>query len=164
MRIADWIARLKSETNLEVKGVADYATAQAEHRRDTCYVMYSADDAAPNEIATGPVRQQHTLGVDVVLALTNRRSARGREGIDEIEDARNQVLDALVDWEPPGTDGPITYRRGRLAAFVKGTIWWEDAFEVDEIRASSSKSDDEVRAELQGQIDYLQAQIDGLDA
>lgn len=136
MRISEWIERLKAETDLDVKGVADYATAQAEHRRDACYVMYSSDDATPNEADTvGGVRQLHTVGVDVVLAITNRRSARGSEGVDEIEAAREQVLDALVGWEPPSGDSSITYRRGRLAAFVKGTIWWEDSFEVEEYRA-----------------------------
>ena len=139
MRLAEWRARLRAETSLDVKRVADFAAARGEHRRDTIYVMYSSDDAQRNESdVIGSVRQLHTLGVDVVYAITNRRSDDGDEAVEEIERVRDQVLDALVGWEPPSGDSAVTYRRGRLLRFDKGTIWWQDAFEVEEFRVSVS--------------------------
>ena len=138
MRLAEWRERLKSETDLEVKRVADLASARGEHRRDTAYVMYSSDDASPNESGvTGAVRQLHTVGVDVVYAVTNRRSASGDEAVEEIERVREQVLAALVGWEPPSGDSEIVYRRGRVLSFTTGTLWWQDSFEVAEFRVSA---------------------------
>ena len=137
MRLSEWRDRLTSETTLEVKRVADLASARGEHRRDTVYVMYSADDAPPNEAETiGAVRQLHTVGVDVIYAITNRRSSDGDEAVEEIELAREQVQGALADWEPPSGDSAVSYRRGRVLKFTTGTLWWQDSFEVAEFRAS----------------------------
>lgn len=138
MRLAEWRDRLTAETTgLDVKRAADFVSAQGDHRRDTIYVMYSSDDARPNEAdVVGAVRQLHTVGVDVVYAVTNLRSAIGDDAVEEIEQVREQVLGALVGWEPPSGDSAIVYRRGRVLAFENRTLWWQDSFEVLEYQTS----------------------------
>ncbi len=138
MRIGEWMRRLESELDdIEVYTAADLASAQSEHRRDAVYVMYSSDDARPSDVA-GQVRQQHTVGVDVVSAIRNFRGSRGSEAVDEIERVRDQVLDALVGWTPPSAEGEaIEYRRGRLLGFQDKAIWWQDSFGIFEYRTST---------------------------
>lgn len=139
MRLAQWRQRLESETDgLDVKRVADLPAARDTHYRDTVYVMYSSDDARPDESdVIGAVRQLHTVGVDVIYAITNRRSEDGDEAVEEIEAVREQVLGALVGWQPPDGDSAIVYRRGRVLSFDRGTLWWQDSFEVREFRVST---------------------------
>lgn len=137
MRLSDWRERLEAETDLEVLGAANLVRAQEEHRRDTVYVMYSSDDARPSDV-TGQVRQEHSVGVDVVSAVTNYRDGRGSDAVDEVERVREQVLAALIGWAPPSAGGDeIQYRRGRLLGFSKRTVWWQDSFAVFEYRASA---------------------------
>lgn len=134
MRLAEWRDRLKAETaGLDVKRAADLAAAEDEHRRDTVYVMYSDDAAGRDEAdVVGTVRQLHTVGVDVVYAIGNHRSRDGDEAVEKIEAAREQILPALVGWEPPSADSAIVYRRGRVIRFTRSTLWWQDSFEVQE--------------------------------
>ena len=133
----DFETLVETLAELDRKRVADLASARNEHYRDTVYVMYSSDDALPNDAETlGAVRQLHTVGVDVIYAITNRREADGDQAVEEIETVREAVLGALVGWEPPSGDSAITYRRGRVLAFDDATLWWQDSFEVEEYRAS----------------------------
>ena len=137
MRLAEWRQRLESELeDIDVFAAANLATVEGEHLRDAVYVMYSTDDARPNDV-TGQVRQQHTVGVDVVSAICNFRDLRGSDAVDDVERVRDQVLGALVGWTPPSADGEtIEYRRGRLLGFRNKTIWWQDSFGIFEYRTS----------------------------
>ena len=84
-------------------------------------------DAPGSDVA--PVRQTTTVGVTVLLAVTNRRPA-GSEGVDELEKAREAVREALLGWQPPSADGAVAYRSGSLLAFEDDTLWWADEYEV----------------------------------
>ena len=139
MRIQEWIARLRAETDYEIRGVADFLTAAEEHRRDTVYLMYASDRAQPSDVI-GPVRQSCNTVVDAALAVTNKRSRRGQEAVDEVELVRDRVRAALVGWEPPTSAGPIQYQRGRLVRFdrERGVIWWVDSFELPDFMVAAS--------------------------
>ena len=142
MRLKEWMDRLEAEVDgvkpdFDVYRAADLATVRREHRRDAVYVMYSSDDARPSDV-TGAVRQQHTLGVDVVSAIRNFRDSRGGDAVDEVERMREFVLGRLVGWTPPSAEGEaIEYVRGRLLGFNNKTIWWQDSFGIFEYRAST---------------------------
>ncbi len=131
MRITDWIERLRSNTDLAVQGAADLAAAQAEHRRDTAYVLL-ADEQAASFTSINAIRQEVTVGVGVVLAVRNQRDRLGAAATSELETARDQVRAALLGWTPPGAATPTEYRRGRLLSFVSATIWWQDEYQVTE--------------------------------
>lgn len=128
------------DRKFDVFRAANLATIRDEHRRDAVYVMYSSDYARPNDV-TGAVRQQHTVGVDVVSAIRNFRDERGGEAVDEVERMREIVLGLLVGWTPPSADGEeIQYVRGRLLGFWNKTIWWQDSFGIFEYRTSAPGS------------------------
>ena len=89
MRLAHWVERLNAETTVfqDIKDVAALAAAEDEQRRDTAFVLY-VDEHADDNTLTGTVRQRCTVRVAIVLAISNRRDARGAAALDEIETAR----------------------------------------------------------------------------
>ena len=132
MRISEWIERLKTDTDIEVHGAAELAAAEAERRRNGAFVIYLDDRAGGNALANG-VRQLRTVGIGVVLAITNLRGKRGDAGIEEIEPVRERVINALVGWQPRTAASQVIFRGGQLMTFSRGTLWWQDEFEVTEI-------------------------------
>lgn len=125
------------DRKFDVFRAANLATIRGEHRRDAVYVVYSSDDARPNDV-TGAVRQQHTVGVDVISAIRDFGDSRGAGAVDEVERMREIVLDRLVGWTPPSAEGEaIEYLRGRLLGFWNRTIWWQDSFGIFEYRTAS---------------------------
>ena len=131
MFLAPFVQRIEAETSVfkDIKGAAELAAAEAECRRDSCFVLYADDEAGENELLAG-VRQRRTIGMGVIMAITNHRDRRGAQALSELEVARGQVIQALLGWEPDGSDGMVTYRRGRLLNFNRATIWWQDEFVV----------------------------------
>ncbi len=132
MRLQAWIDRLREQTDLEVKGAAEFSAAQRDTRRDTAYVILGDETAQASDLVND-VRQIRTLGVLVVLAISNQRPDRGTDGVSEVEVARAKVQAALLGWEPPDALGVVTFRRGRLAEFEAGRIWWQEEWEVQRL-------------------------------
>lgn len=126
MRVEPVIERLRADTTLEVSGAADLAAARGDHHRDGAYVFYQSDSAGDNALDNA-VRQTRRIIIGVALAVRNRRR-RGAEGVTELEAAREQVFESLIGWQPADAIAPVTFRSGRLMAFVKSTIWWVDDF------------------------------------
>ena len=140
IRLADFMRRLEAETGLEVKGSADLAAAQAEHRRDTAYVMLLGETTADSAGALPPVRQVVTLRLGVVLAIRNSRDRRGEDALTELEAARVAVRNALLGWQPADaeTAGGMTFLRGQVAEFTEKTVWWQDEFSLDHLVTSNT--------------------------
>ena len=128
IRLRDWRERLRERTGYTVHGAAGLAEAQSDLRRDTAYVMYVAED--PDQRRETVPDQLHRFGVAVVLGIATARDGRGEAAIDEMEERRRPVLRALLGWSPPGASGRVSFRRGRLLALRRGTLWWQDEFEV----------------------------------
>lgn len=112
-----------------IHGAADFDSARTSAQRNAVYVMLVGIDAAENNLINA-VRQQTVTAIGVVLAVTNRRSKRGSDNVNEIEHRREQVRSALLGWQPPDAEGPVTYLRGRLLGFGDGTMWWQDEYIV----------------------------------
>ena len=136
--IRSWVERIRTALAadgggaVDVKGAAALAAALADHsaiKRDTVYVLYAAEDADGNIMATG-VRQRCVIGVTVALAVTNRRDKRGEAGVEEVEALHGRVRGALLGWTPEGTTEPVTYRKGRLLNFTEGAQIWADDYEA----------------------------------
>ena len=129
MRMGDWVNRLAGQTEFDVQGAAELGAAEREQRRDTVFVLY-ADERAEDNTLVGTVRQRCTVGVAIVLAITNRRDKRGAAALSEIETARAVVMGLLLGWQPPDAHGPVTYRHGRVLDLNRATLWWQDEYEV----------------------------------
>ena len=135
MLLADFAARLRSETDLEVRGAADVERALATALlRDEAYVLPVSDDSRPSE-TLGPARQVADVLVGVLVRVRNRRDDSGEAGLVEIDTAREKVFSALLGWTPPSAWGPVTHRRGRVqAAPQDGEQWWIDVFHCEVFR------------------------------
>lgn len=136
--IRDWVERIRTALAadgggaVDVKGAAALAAALKDHsaiKRDTVYVLYSAEDADDNIQASG-VRQRCVIGVTVALAVTNRRDKRGEAGVEEVEALHGRVRVAVLGWTPPGATERVVYRRGRLLNFTEGAQVWVDDYET----------------------------------
>ena len=127
--IDDWVARLETHTDFEVKGAFDEDSARADFRRDTLFVTYYDDRADPSS-ARDQVLQQGVTGVAVLMAVINRRDRRGEAGQDELKAVRQAVHAAVIGWRPPGTKIPVTYRRGFAQGIRNGALWWADIYDA----------------------------------
>ena len=125
--LSDWAAHLRAETGLEVWGAARLVAAQKDRKRDALYVVLLSEAAADNPLIGG-YRQERTLTIGVITAISNFRDARGDAGGDDLEVLRAQIFAALLDWMPPGGETAVRYRAGRLLDYSDGTLWWQDEF------------------------------------
>lgn len=122
--------RIEDRTDLRAKTCADLAAAQRDHKgADAAYILLADEAAEPNALI-GQVRQMVSVGIDVVIAARNFRRETGAGAVEDIEAARDAVMAALLGWQPPDADGPVTYRRGRMVDFSRATVWWQMQFEA----------------------------------
>lgn len=132
MRPRDFIDKLNPRVTLDVKGIADLGAVET-LTRNTCFVFYVDTEADKNNLLGG-VRQQVRTGIGIVFGvITSNSGGASTASSTEIEAARRQVQDVLLGWVPPGADGMVTYRRGRLLNFSEQTLWWQDEYEIEDL-------------------------------
>lgn len=110
---------------------AAYAALEAPPARAQCpaaYVIELADEAGPNGLATGGVRQALTERIGVVLILDASRDARGAAGAAALRPLRQAVRAALVGFAPDEDHDALTFVAGRLIAAEGGYLAWEETF------------------------------------
>jgi hypothetical protein len=135
MRLADWVERLRSQTDLVVHGVYTPAAARSSSAHDAAFVTYFADEAQPSTVI-GPPRQEHTVAISVLLRVPVRQA--GGESVSGLEAARDQVDAALLGWTPPGATGPVTHRNGKaMDREDEGVEWWRDIYQAPQLRSAS---------------------------
>ncbi len=136
MRLADWVARLRSRTDMAVHGVYTKAAVQSSADHDAAFLTYFADEAQPSTVI-GPPRQEHVVAISVLLRAPVRREADS-ESVSGLEAVRDQVDAALLGWTPPGATGPVTHRSGRvLDREDEGVEWWRDIYQAPQLRSAS---------------------------
>lgn len=136
MRLADWVERLRSQTDLAIHGVYTKAEAQSSAGYGAAFVTYFADEAQPSTVI-GPPRQEHVVAISVLLRAPIRQGADG-ESVSGLEAAREQVDAALLGWTPPGATGPVTHRSGKaLDREDDGVEWWRDVYQAPHLRSAS---------------------------
>ena len=143
IRLEQYKSRLAGETELVIKGAAELDAAQADHRKDTAYIILLGESAAGDTTAghnepVRMVRQMTTLRLGVILAIRNQRDRRGDGALTELEAARQSVLRALLGWQPDDAAGATMFVRGQVAEFAEKTVWWQDEFAVDHLITSAA--------------------------
>lgn len=78
-------------------------------------------------------RLDETVGVYIMLRRTQDDDA-GEGANDDLETLRGQLLAALVAWEVPGADEPLSYAGGQLTERQGMASWREDFVTSTEIR------------------------------
>lgn len=123
--VDDVIARLQAEIPV-LGGRVDKAAALAAlvarrempRRVPASYVVWLGDDAGPVATATGVHRQEVTETIGVLLITRHAADPTGGEQLDDIEPLVDAAKMSLTGWQPPGADGALAYRRGRLTGPV----------------------------------------------
>lgn len=121
--------RLDQISGLHFQGYAAELAAvdkSPPQRKPAYYLVPLSDDATPNQIATGIIRQEVTESFAVVVAVDSVAHATGP--VEKMAAIKHDVIDALVGFQPTDEYEQIEYRRFRLMALKNATAWGEIAF------------------------------------
>ncbi len=99
---------------------------QRGHQRDVTFVFLRRDRAQENR-TSGSVLQLHQLTFGVVWSV---RAANKSHQLDALEARRDELLKALVGFQPPTASEPLQFLSGDLIGFKSGFIWWLDEFKT----------------------------------
>jgi hypothetical protein len=133
MDLSPIIARLKPN-NIGLKKVGDSADLDAALRATatpspSAFLILNGETNSDEDSDFDSIALEVTFSV--VLALSNKRDAKGSAATSDLSVIRPKVIKALVGWIPdPGSGYPIEYSNGRLLRFDDGVIWWGDEFKV----------------------------------
>lgn len=123
------IDRLQAEVPelLDVAGAAELsALVQAQalpQRMPAAFVLPLGEDAEPNSIGTGALRQRVTERVGIVILARHAGDSRGGKAVDAVVPLRGAVRDALVGWQPDASCDPFELVRSRLQGLTAGTVF-----------------------------------------
>jgi hypothetical protein len=129
MQIAAVVARLQTVTDLNkrVEIAADIAQLMAEltpAKSPWAWVISPGDNATPNQLMTGGIRQKVTDRYGVVLACRDVSDRRGEAALIAVEALFTAVEAALLGYVPAAGYAPIEYESGRMAGGSDGWVLW----------------------------------------
>lgn len=130
----DIIAALKSRAVFfggRIGGAAEVSAVEDDNFSDmpACYVIPIADDTSPND-SGHEIRQELTLTYTVVVVVSNQRHERGRQAYTEIEQARQSLWQALLNWQPRPNFEPLSYAGGQYVDMNRHRLIWQFHFET----------------------------------
>ncbi len=127
-----WIERLRSQVGaplLGVDGAAELAAIQAARRVGTPYAwVIPVGEQAGGSALLSAVSQRVVERVGVVIAVANRRDARGEAAHNTLRAVRRAIKDTLIGWLPDPAEEAVTYSRGRLLDYNDHVLWWQDEY------------------------------------
>ncbi|WP_157669908.1 hypothetical protein [Chitinibacter sp. GC72] len=131
MKIKPIIEYLKAQCPLlkSVGGAADYAEGKKllKHQLPAAFVIPLGDIDGPNSVV-GEVHQERRTAFALIFAQSNLKKAGGVDDVDELQQLRAQVRDALLGWLPPECDQAIEAAGGKLLDFDDAVLWWQDDY------------------------------------
>lgn len=110
----------------EVAGAAEFAKLAAVTNLPLpgCWLVRAADPAKP----VGELLDSMTVAFDVVIAITNIRTATAGETDDALLRYRHAVYHLLRGWQLPGSPEPIEFGGGQVIEYTDGDLWWRDRY------------------------------------
>jgi hypothetical protein len=133
MDLSPIITRLKA-SNIGLKKVGDSADLDAALRATatpspSAFLILNGETNSDEDADFDSIALEVTFSV--VLALSNKRDAKGSAATLDLSVIRPKVIKALVGWIPDADSGyPIEYSSGRILRFEDGVIWWGDEYKV----------------------------------
>lgn len=114
-----------------VAGVAEMELAFRNTLKDNvAFVIQLSEKAAKNEYQSA-INQILTETIGVIIALKNDTTQKDKTGIianDAVFDARNEIFNALLGWQVPGTESLLSYGGGRLLDVKRSYLWYQLEF------------------------------------
>lgn len=103
------------------------------HQLPAAFVVPMDETAGGQRHASGAHRQQLSQTVGVVLIVGARNDARGERALDQVKPLADRVRDHLIGWPPAPDAAPLAYRRGRVAGFQQGAVFWLAEFTTTQL-------------------------------
>ncbi len=100
------------------------------------FVIPGSETAGDNPFMAQMVEQRVGFEFVVVLAVRNLVDSKGASAVDDLEQFRKPIADALLNWMPDGADEGCEFRGGILMDFINGVLWWADTFSTAYTRRS----------------------------
>ena len=126
-----WIRRIRDNVS-DLKGVDGAAELAAvkdlSQRAPYAWVIPVAEDAG-NNVLLNAVSQRVVERVGVVVAVRNRRDARGHTAHNVLRYIRREIKNTLIGWLPDPDQDEVVFSRGRLIDFSDRVIWWQDEYQ-----------------------------------
>lgn len=130
MKIRPIIDRLKAECPSlggRVAGAAEYAAAAdalESVRLDLPMAfVYRAGGAASEAATIGAVVQMVEQNFGVILALDNGADARGQAAAEALDDVIEELLSALLGWQPDTDHNAFVFVRDEHLELNRGRLW-----------------------------------------
>lgn len=86
-------------------------------------------DERPNRLAAGQVLRER-IGVLIVAEVVAGAT-------EPLQDARDQVLAALVHWRPAGSAHPLGHLKGEAIGASGRIVYWREVFEAHRLLAAA---------------------------
>ena len=131
--IAEAIARLKATVPALklVEGAVEYSALTApplDHLQPAAFVVPMTATGAPNNLASGGMRQQIREAFGVVIMLGNLGDAQGAAASIDLETVYRAVRAALQGWQPSSAYDPCEFSRGGLLGQWERVLAWQESF------------------------------------
>jgi hypothetical protein len=96
------------------------------------YISTARESAGQNRNMTGRHSQMVAQQISVLAAIGAQRADAGLN--DEVEEKRDQIIDRLMGWTPPGAGVPLDYNGYSIRFMDQGVIWFELLFSSKYLR------------------------------
>ena len=138
--VDDIIVRLKTAPVLKlVAGAADFSAASESRPKalPAAYVLPLSERVLHNDGLGDDVTQVVEATYGIALALSNVSDAKGGAAAIDLDTLRDAVREALLGWCPAGCEDTFSYAAGALLGFANQVIWWQDAYVIHRIVATT---------------------------
>ena len=138
--VDDIIVRLKTAPVLKlVAGAADFSAASKSRPKalPAAYVLPLSERVLHNDGLGDDVTQVVEATYGIALALSNVSDAKGGAAAIDLDTLRDAVREALLGWCPAGCEDTFSYAAGALLGFANQVIWWQDAYVIHRIVATT---------------------------
>ena len=125
-----WVNRIAdlAPSLVDVGAAADLAAAQkGTVRTPSGWVLIGTERALENPYANA-VDQEVIVEIGIVIAVRNVKSPSGAPGMDALREARGEIEQAVLGWQPDDANDMVEYLSGSLLGFDNMVLWWMDTY------------------------------------
>lgn len=126
-----WIDRLRTGNLPDLRGI-DGAAELAAVKQGSVITPYAwvipvAEDSGNNQLLTA-ISQRTVERVGIVIAVSNKRDARGLAAHNALRTIRRAIKGRLLGWPPAPDEDEVIFSRGRLVSYTNQVLWWQDEY------------------------------------
>lgn len=93
------------------------------------YLLPTDERANASNYSSGLVRQQVSVRLPILIRCRNARGAQlGGDALASLPAVRLALRTALLRWQPPGCDLPLTFAESRIVRYDSATIYSLETF------------------------------------